>query len=350
MRSFVRFALFLLLFTPFVSTSAYAFAVHGAIADKWNALGGAQGPLGAPTSDEADAPGGGRFNAFQNGFIYWKKEHGAFAVYGSIGVKWNAAGRVQGYGYPLTDELPASNGGRYNNFELDRSIYYHPAAGTHLVYGSIRAKWLQMGGDKGALGFPVSDEHAATNLDRVSEFQSGVIYWSPKLGPYAVYGEIGKRWLSLGAERGVCGAPTGDEADFDDGRDGTVYGYGIGSRFRRSTFTNGQILWSKSQHKIWVECGSRPPVVPVVPVVPQGEACNFTAVAKNLTCLNADGTPSTILTQGGTSGSACGSDAQRAKDRAKAVLAQAVCLSEGSSPQPGCCTYTLDSAAGCGCK
>src|SRR5262245_45376855 len=89
----------------FIMTSvAFGFAVYGAIGEKYTKLGGERGPLGAPLSDEAPAPYGGRFNNFQNGFIYWHPQTGAFAVWGAIGEKWNEFGRVK-FGYPITDEI-----------------------------------------------------------------------------------------------------------------------------------------------------------------------------------------------------------------------------------------------------
>ena len=92
-----------------ISSAALAFAVYGAIGDKYNKLGGAGGVLGAPTSDEADAPYGGRFNNFQRGSIYWHPKIGAFGVWDAIGGKWNEAGRVA-YGYPITDQAAAAAG------------------------------------------------------------------------------------------------------------------------------------------------------------------------------------------------------------------------------------------------
>lgn len=325
--------------------SAFAFAVYGAIGDKWRQLGGERGALGPALSDEADAPGGGRFNRFASGYIYWRPQTGAFAVYGLIATKWSELGAINGNGYPLTDELPADRGGRFNDFDRGNSIYFHPAYGAHAIYGAIRTKWRSIGAERSFLGYPVTDEQPAANLGRFSAFAGGLIYWHAKEGAHAIYGEIGKKWLQLGAERSSCGYPIGDEEDFDDGRDGSTYGYGTGKRFRRSTFNNGQILWSNARNKVYVECGQQTTAQPP----PVGEACNFTAVASNKQCLNADSTPSS-LQSGGTTGTGCGSDATRAQSRAKIVLTQAVCLTDGNTPQPGCCTFSVQSTPGCACR
>jgi uncharacterized protein with LGFP repeats len=49
-----------------------SYVVWGKIRDKWNELGGSQGKLGYPTSDETDNPGGGKKTTFEHGTITWK--------------------------------------------------------------------------------------------------------------------------------------------------------------------------------------------------------------------------------------------------------------------------------------
>ena len=166
------------------ASAAFAFEVYGAIGEKWRQLGGPNGPLGPARSDERDAVRGGRFNEFQNGFIYWHPKLGAHAVYGLIGQKWNQLGRENGVGYPVTDEQPAAGGGRFNNFENGGSIFWHPRAGTHLVYGHIRAEWIKQGGEGGRCGYPTSDELADGSARR-SNFEKGFIRWSASTGAVA---------------------------------------------------------------------------------------------------------------------------------------------------------------------
>ena len=49
-----------------------AYVILGKIRDKWNALGGMDGKLGFPTSDETDTPDGGKQATFEHGTITWK--------------------------------------------------------------------------------------------------------------------------------------------------------------------------------------------------------------------------------------------------------------------------------------
>lgn len=54
------------------SHGAGTYVVWGKIRDKWNELGGMDGKLGFPTSDEADTPDGGKQATFEHGTITWK--------------------------------------------------------------------------------------------------------------------------------------------------------------------------------------------------------------------------------------------------------------------------------------
>jgi hypothetical protein len=170
------------------ATSVFAFQVYGKIGEKYIALGGPGSPLGQLTSDEANAPYGGRFNSFQNGFIYWHPEIGtAYAAWGAISARWNQAGRVQ-YGYPITDELITPDGrGRFNHFRAmhmrgrpEASIYWTPQTGAKLVYGEIRKAWAASGWER-SIGYPTSDEFQWGKYRR-SNFEQGYIYWSANKG------------------------------------------------------------------------------------------------------------------------------------------------------------------------
>lgn len=216
-----------LLFCAGLCTSASAFAVYGAIGDKYNQLGKDRSPVGAPLSDEADAPYGGRFNNFRWGAIYWHPTIGAHAVWGAIFGKWNELGRV-GYGYPITDETGTPDGrGRYNHFRAlqingkpEASIYWTPQTGAHAVYGAIRAKWAEQGWERGRLGYPVSDEYQDGN-GRRSDFEWGSIRWTAAGGavvsyagsllpPTGGFGDIAIR----GVEVAVMGRPIGGNTAF----------------------------------------------------------------------------------------------------------------------------------------
>ncbi|HEY7131410.1 MAG TPA: hypothetical protein VH440_04110, partial [Candidatus Limnocylindrales bacterium] len=81
--------------------------VHGAIRDRYDALGDEGSILGYPTTDETGTSDGvGRFNHFEAGSIYWTPATGAHEVHGLIRDLWAGGGWERGpLGYPLTDEL-----------------------------------------------------------------------------------------------------------------------------------------------------------------------------------------------------------------------------------------------------
>jgi hypothetical protein len=113
-------------FSHFQSGSIYwhpetgAHEIHGAILSKWAALGWERGLLGYPTTDEAATPDGtGRYNHFKGGSIYWHPETGAHEVHGAIRERWAALGWETGFlGYPVTDEQELVGGqGRVSRFQ-----------------------------------------------------------------------------------------------------------------------------------------------------------------------------------------------------------------------------------------
>lgn len=50
-----------------------SYVVWGKIRDKWNELGGSQGKLGYPTSDETTAADGTKQTTFEHGVVTWKE-------------------------------------------------------------------------------------------------------------------------------------------------------------------------------------------------------------------------------------------------------------------------------------
>ncbi len=155
------------------------FQVGGDIGAKWQSLGAAGGILGAATTNEMGTPDGvGRYNHFVNGSIYWTPQLGAHEIHGAIVAKWASMGwEKSSLGYPTTDETGTPDGvGRYNHFQ-NGSIYWTPTTGAFEVEGLIRAKWAELGWEKGPLGYPISDEFQDGNYRR-SNFQRGFIRWS----------------------------------------------------------------------------------------------------------------------------------------------------------------------------
>jgi hypothetical protein len=128
-----------------------------------------------------EAVRGGHRKRFQNADISYSPSTGAHEVHGDIRRKYGVRDGPDGaLALPVTDETAAPDGtGRYNHFSGNGSIYWHPRTGPMTVRGGIRARWAQTGWERGAYGYPTSDE---LNISQspwqwYSDFQNGVIFF-----------------------------------------------------------------------------------------------------------------------------------------------------------------------------
>ena len=161
------------------------YAVYGAIYLRYAALGDVQ-PTGwspgLPTSDEG-AVTNGRRSQFDGADIYWSPATDAHEVHGAIRDHWQALGGVDGFlGYPLTDETLVLNAGteigRMNLFQ-GGSIYWSSGSGAYEVHGDLRRAWIERyGGPTGQLGWPVSDESGSPSGNlRYNDFEHACLVW-----------------------------------------------------------------------------------------------------------------------------------------------------------------------------
>lgn len=127
-------------------------------------------------------------------------------------------------GVQQTGEIDCGYGGRMQTFS-NTTIYYHPVMGSEAreVHGGIRTKYLALGGHDSSpswgqrlFGFPLTDEiNSDDSMCRVSRFEWGAIYWT--FGCTWVYGEIYKKYLSHGGEKGRLGYPISEPTKVSDG-------------------------------------------------------------------------------------------------------------------------------------
>ncbi|NUX55907.1 LGFP repeat-containing protein [Paraburkholderia youngii] len=167
----------------------YPRAVCEPIYSKYMELQAEAGVLGYPLTDsQVAADGQGQFCNFQYGAILWHPTTGAHEVHGAIHDKWVALGSAN-FGYPTSDEYTTVDGaGRVNSFramdghpgEPESRIYWTPATGAHAVYGGIGEKYTKLGSETGYLGYPTTDELPYLPAGRVSNFQHGQIVWDLK--------------------------------------------------------------------------------------------------------------------------------------------------------------------------
>lgn len=194
--------------------------VKGEIRKLYEANGGSGGVLGLPvTSEQPTAVGGGAFNHFQKGSIYWSPAHGAHMVLPGYKEAWAAAGWEAGpMGLPTGPvQDSADRRGRVQPFE-GGAVLTSSKTGTNAVFGEIWRHYTELGREGGMLGWPLSTE-VVTGDGRYVQFQNGHIYWSAASGPWAMQpGPIGKAWEAEGFERGRLGYPVSDAFDIEGGQ------------------------------------------------------------------------------------------------------------------------------------
>ncbi len=127
-------------------------------------------------------------------------------------------------GVQQTGEVDCGYGGRMQTFS-NATIYYHPVMGAEAreVHGGIRTKYLALGGhDTSAswgqrlFGFPLTDEKNSDDaMCRVSRFEWGSIYWT--FGCTWVNGKIYEEYLRTGGEKGRLGYPISEPIKVSDG-------------------------------------------------------------------------------------------------------------------------------------
>ncbi|WP_158579920.1 LGFP repeat-containing protein [Geodermatophilus marinus] len=169
--------------TVYWSAATGAHEVHGWVRDTYRRLGGPTGFLGFPVTDEqAAADGVGAFSHFQGGSVYSTPGTGAHEVHGWIRDRWTGLGGARGFlGYPLTDERPTADLiGAYSHFQ-GGSVYSSPGTGAHEMHGAIRERWAAQGWEGGPLGYPITDEYPVTG-GRQSDFQYGFLRWTAATG------------------------------------------------------------------------------------------------------------------------------------------------------------------------
>ncbi|MDH2456348.1 hypothetical protein QDW14_07665 [Corynebacterium bovis] len=209
--------------------------IRGRIEETFHRLGG-WGRFGDAVTDELVSARNGRFQVFQrDSSIYWHPDvyrGTAHQVGGRIRDRWRDYGwEVGRLGYPVTDELTTPDGrGRFNHFE-GGSLYWTPETDAHEIEGEIRRVWAEQGWETGPLGYPLTDETTPPDgRGRFNHFQGGSVYWSPDTGAWAVSGRIRELWKDQGWERGRLGYPVGPVVRADGGvsqrfQGGTVWSF-----------------------------------------------------------------------------------------------------------------------------
>jgi uncharacterized protein with LGFP repeats len=193
------------------SAATGAQAVVGAIRTVWGRSGSEKGPLGYPTSDEIALPDGARYQKFQGGYVFWTATTGAWPVYGAFRTTWGRNGSQSGpLGYPLSDQTALAGGGRYQKFQ-GGYVFWTASTGAWPIYGGFRTAWGRNGSQTGPLGYPLSDQTALAGGGQYQKFQGGYVFWTASTGAWPIYGAFRTIWGSTGSQTGRLGYPTSDQ-------------------------------------------------------------------------------------------------------------------------------------------
>lgn len=165
-----------------------------AILEKWLALRGPDGPLGLPVDDEL--PVGdtrGRLMCFEYGAIYMTKQIGVHAVYGPLYETYMLmGGALDILGYPLTDVLPAGDGGGdFCHFEWG-TLYSPDGRTVNSVLEPLRSTWLILRAGPGVL-----DQMAVASLQAgmpaCQAMEESFLQWAMSRGVHSLRTEPGDR-------------------------------------------------------------------------------------------------------------------------------------------------------------
>ncbi|WP_036528025.1 LGFP repeat-containing protein [Nocardia sp. CNY236] len=92
------------------------------------------------------------------------------------------------------------------------------ADGEITVSGDIYHKFVRSGGPAGPLGLPLGAEESGPDAGEYQHFAGGTIYAARGAEPYIVWGEIRKAWEEIGGAKGKLGHPISDEYDIPGGK------------------------------------------------------------------------------------------------------------------------------------
>ncbi len=198
------------------------------IAEKHAALGGATGPLGAPTSGYIDisANGGGVGQAFAGGSIYWSSPRGAWAVTGPFrDLYFTKNGSAGPWGWPASDRVSLA-GGEAQAFQF-ASLFAKAGQQPRLVSGDIRTRYFRDGGAVGILGWPTTDESPLVGIAGTRQSFDGGVILSRPASTIALIGDIGT-YYGTGSNATQLGWPASEPITIASGvaqvfANGSVY-------------------------------------------------------------------------------------------------------------------------------
>jgi uncharacterized protein with LGFP repeats len=252
-------------------------ATGGGIGEYYETIGGTNGPLGFPVSDEVEvgptkrkAGDGatGSCQRFEGGTVYWSEKTKAVAVHSPVA---DYHDRHAGLGFPVSPMIKAATNehygtkGHFQRFEAREdypedilnswsdsegaggaTIYTSDAHGTYCVGWGNGIFYERLGGTSSWLGFPKSDEtDARTSEDEprstIQEFEGGAIFYKHGYGSVPVSGAIMEYLSQHGGLRQRLGFPVKKARSLVSGDDEQVQFFEHGIVTIRNGVTEGWV-------------------------------------------------------------------------------------------------------------
>lgn len=200
------------------STTNPACLVYGPVWTAYNGLGGPNSALGYPVAD-LSAVSGGLMLDCQSGRVYLKTGASqAYAIGGPIFTKFLGLGSEAGaLGWPLSSAFgggTSTQGTAGQAQTFDGGTLFTSLKGTWLLAGAAKSEFDRLGGTTSPLGYPSGDMVAAGDSPQSTSgwkqlFEGGGIYASTPYGTWGVYGGIHSAYAGGGGPTGHWGYPKG---------------------------------------------------------------------------------------------------------------------------------------------
>ncbi len=145
------------------------------------AAGGALGPLGAAQGPPYQIGADGLGQNFAGGKIFYSPATGANVVTGQVLAKYESVGGPDGdLGLPTSNEIDGGldTESRMSSFAAKDQpvIFWTPDYGAVIMRGAMNAAWQKLDGAKGALGAPMADQTESGDVI-TQRFSGGVVSW-----------------------------------------------------------------------------------------------------------------------------------------------------------------------------
>jgi GH25 family lysozyme M1 (1,4-beta-N-acetylmuramidase) len=169
----------------------------------WSTLGGASGQLGLPLGMEIAVTGGGWAQSFEHGGIV-SSARGTFPVLGDAWARYQASGGASGpLGVPLAPPQGIAPGATLQRF-LHGALTWSQPTGAHILQGDLLQRWTHDGGASSVEGLPAGEATA-----QAQAFAHGSLYRTPT-GLHFLPSAMRDRYEELGGPTGPLGVPVAE--------------------------------------------------------------------------------------------------------------------------------------------